>query len=178
MQETWKPVLGYEGHYEVSDLGRVRSTDTRINLASGRTRVRKGRVLAEQWTNRRYASISLARDGETNGARVHRLAAVAFVENPNSADEVNHIDGDRRNNAASNLEWVTRAQNNDHAISSGLKIAVKGVAHGMARLSEETVLAIRAKHSQGTSMYRLAKNYGVSIQTISAIVNRRSWSHI
>lgn len=97
--EEWKPVVGYEGLYEVSSLGRVRS--------------RQG--LLRQSLANRYPSVHLSRDGKQATHRVHRLVASAFIPNPDGRETVNHIDGDRTNNAALNLEWVTTSENVRHA---------------------------------------------------------------
>lgn len=100
----WKEVKDFEGFYEVSDKGEIR----RI-LSGSRTRPIKPR-------GDKYPSVSLSRPGFKKSVTVHRTVAEAFLEKPEGATEVNHIDGDTRNNVVSNLEWVTQKQNLYHAM--------------------------------------------------------------
>lgn len=101
--ENWRPVVGYEGLYEVSDLGNVRS------LKSGRWR-NEQRILIP-WKVCGYLRVQLTKDRIRKHIFVHRLVAEAFVPNPNNLETVNHRDEDKTNNSASNLEWMTRADN-------------------------------------------------------------------
>lgn len=96
--EHWKPIAGYEELYEVSDLGRVRS-------------LKVGRCLKPQLAGLGYKKVELYRTGKKKSVFVHRLVAKAFVPNPSKFLEVNHIDEDKSNNAASNLEWCSRKYN-------------------------------------------------------------------
>ena len=110
MQEIWKDIKGYEGFYQISNLGRVKSLHYK-NVYSN-----KEKVLRERDNQDGYVSVVLK--GKKH--YIHRLVAGAFVENPNQFKEVNHIDGNKRNNNAINLEWCTRSQNIIHAIEIGL----------------------------------------------------------
>lgn len=110
--ETWVAITGYEGRYEVSNLGRVRRTDRiRKTPCRGKDATIRGRILSQRAQKNGYLCVDLFKDGKAKTFRVHRLVAFAFVENPNGYDEVNHIDEDKTNNAASNLEWCTRSYN-------------------------------------------------------------------
>lgn len=107
--ENWRPVDGYEGCYEVSTFGNVRS-------------VRKsGKILVLNVTPKGYLRIALAREGVQKNFMVHRLVASAFIANDNEKPEVNHKDGDKKNNRVDNLEWVTTSENLIHAYETGLK---------------------------------------------------------
>lgn len=106
--EEWKVVEGTEGLLEVSSEGRVRSN------------MRDGRVLKQQLDNKGYHRISVTIKRRNMHFKVHRLVATAFIPNPLSLPQVNHIDGDKSNNKAANLEWVTNIQNAHHAMESGL----------------------------------------------------------
>lgn len=103
--EEWKSVVGYEGYYEVSSLGNVRSI----------TRVKKGKVLKPLKRQHGYLGIQLhGKGGNKRGFKtfsVHRLVAEAFIPNPNNYPEINHIDENKSNNRVENLEWVTHKQN-------------------------------------------------------------------
>lgn len=114
-QVIWKPVVGFEGIYEVSNDGRVRSLDIYVNCRGGKTRLRKGRMKPTYKNNRGYVILNLYRDSKATYSLVHRLVAEAFVPNPYNKPQVNHIDGDKTNNSADNLEWVTDNENKAHS---------------------------------------------------------------
>lgn len=110
--EKWKPVKGYEGFYEVSDEGRVRSLDryTRNSRNGNFTRFVKGRV-KKQSNRGGYLCVTLNRDGKYKTVLVHRLVALAFLDNPSHLPQVNHKDENKRNNRVDNLEWCTAEYN-------------------------------------------------------------------
>ena len=113
--ETWKPVLGFEGHYEVSDQGRVRSLDRTVSHWRGGTRLRRGRCLKPGVAGGvgGYLHVVLMSDGKTRCNRtVHRLVLEAFVGLRPEGMQACHNDGDPHNNALSNLRWDTPASNN------------------------------------------------------------------
>ena len=100
MTENWKAVAGYEGLYEVSDMGRVKS------LWNG-----KEKILKPQKNTRGYLHVDLYKDGKKKTLNVHRLVAEAFISNPNNLDTVNHRDEVKTNNTVDNLEWMSREDN-------------------------------------------------------------------
>lgn len=109
--EVWKDVLDYEGHYQVSSLGRVKSVE-RIVLVKSGTRLIHERILkSEVCKSTGYAYVNLHKDGKLKHCTVHRLVALAFVDNPNNLPMVNHKDENRLNNSADNLEWITNEDN-------------------------------------------------------------------
>ena len=114
--EIWKDVKGYEGLYQVSDKGRVKSEDRWVNN-KGTLEFRKGRILKEN-DNRGYKLVCLSNGGKTFKAKVHRLVAEAFVPNPDNKPEVDHISGDKGDNRACNLRWCSKAENmkNPHTV--------------------------------------------------------------
>jgi NUMOD4 motif/HNH endonuclease len=124
MSENWKPILGLESRYEVSDLGRVKSLSfmQRYLLRNGREAFRRTRerIVAQQTINSGYTIVHLHFDGNRYAKLVHRLVAVNFVDGFDIGREVNHKDGNKANNAASNLEWTTRSGNLRHAVTAGL----------------------------------------------------------
>ena len=118
MMEIWKDIPGYEGLYQVSNMGQVRSLDVWIksnNPKSSDTMFRKGRVLRQYARTGGYLNVCLSKDGKVKPMRVHRLVAQAFIPNPNNYPEVNHIDHSRTNNCVDNLEWCTRQYNFDYS---------------------------------------------------------------
>ena len=104
----WRPVIGYEGVYEVSENGDVRN-------------VKKEKVLKPQKHRGGYRQIILWRQNKFKALYMHRLVAMSFIENPLCKKQVNHIDGDKSNNRINNLEWVTASENEKHAYNIGLK---------------------------------------------------------
>lgn len=141
--EIFKPVEGYEGLYEVSNYGRVKSLQRWVS------RIRDGkeykqfvkeciRVCSKQNTG--YLTIRLAKDGIVKTFRVHRLVAKSFLDNPHGKQTVNHIDGNKHNNHIDNLEWCTMSEQQKHAIEIGLfglindpvngRFTAKGVKNG------------------------------------------------
>src|SRR5699024_4525129 len=117
--EIWKAVVreGFEGCYEVSNLGRVRSVDRVVKSARGDIRY-KGRLLTPSPNNDGYLTINLCYAGKKNNVKVHRLVAEAFLQNRKQLPEVNHIDEIKTNNEVSNLEWCTRIENMNHGTAT------------------------------------------------------------
>lgn len=113
--EIWRDICGYEGFYQVSNQGHIRSVD---RVCNG---VRVKGIAKNPSTNRDgYLFVNLRRNGKQRMLLVHRLVAQAFVDNKQRKPEINHIDGDKSNNNAKNLEWVTSMENIDHALNNGL----------------------------------------------------------
>lgn len=117
--EIWKPVVGYEGIYEVSNMGRVKSLDRLVKRNNHFDR-KKGRILSPS-INSLYPMVRLSKNGEHKSTFLHRIIAIAFIPNPNNKPQVNHIDGNKHNYSISNLEWCTQSENNAHAFATGLK---------------------------------------------------------
>lgn len=117
--ELWKPIKGYEGLYQVSSKGRIRSLKrTKKNKWGGIIQV-KERVLANGISGQGYINVLLYNNGNRRTYKAHRLVAEAFISNPDNKPHVNHIDGNKENNSIENLEWCTIKENNIHAYSSG-----------------------------------------------------------
>lgn len=137
MKEIWKDISGYEGEYQVSNLGNVRSLNYR----------RSGELkLLKQATTNGYKQITLSKNGKCKSYNVHRLVAIAFIPNPNNYKEVNHKDEDKSNNNVNNLEWCTREYNNNYGTKNErtkkkLSESRKGKHH-----SEETKKKISESH--------------------------------
>lgn len=117
MEEHWRPVVGYEGLYEVSNIGRVRSIDKVVvseNQYGRYEKTVKGRIMKTGKNKYGYLQVGLCKYGKVKTFLVHRLVAEAFIPNPNNLPEVNHKDERPWNNAVSNLEWCDRVYNNNY----------------------------------------------------------------
>jgi NUMOD4 motif/HNH endonuclease len=148
-QESWRPVVGYEGLYEVSDHGQVR----RVAPARAAT---VGYILKPNTDHNGYPRVRLApAPGQHRLIRVHRLVALAFIGPPPQAHLVNHKDGNKANNHVSNLEWTTYSGNARHALALGLTNPVKGERHGQRAKTH----CPRGHAYDEANTYRDAKQY-------------------
>lgn len=165
-QESWRDIEGYEGMYQVSDKGNVRSLDRTVVSKLGIARRVSGRLLKTA-NVRGYECICLAKDGERPMFKVHRLVAKAFVPGCSDGMQVNHKDGDKTNNSAENLEWVTPLDNQLHAIRTGLKTGM-----------EKAKPILRSDGVMFGSLKEAAQGSGCRIQDVCNVVKgRRKTSH-
>lgn len=169
-QEEWRPIADCDGFYEVSSLGRIRST---MPIKGNRG----PRLLSLQLT-KGYPCVKLRIPGTQTSRwhRVHRLVVEAFIGPIPEGYEVNHIDAQRTNNVPTNLELVTRTENMAHCRSLG-RLAI-GVRSGKARISEADVRAIRASRADGVPLDEIAQRFGISKQHVSGIAKGRFWKHL
>jgi hypothetical protein len=117
--ETWRDVVGYEGYYQVSNTGKVKSISR--NIWNGKGYIKSSGKLLKQGTNQKgYPIVYLSKNSKSKTITVHRLVAKAFIENPSDKPQVNHIDGNKKNNNVSNLEWCSNQENQLHAVINKL----------------------------------------------------------
>ena len=162
VNRLWSDVKDYEGVYEISNDGLVR----RIGKAKS---ARVGRILNPSYDARGYKVVSLWRENKGKTFKIHRLVAVAFVPGDHSLT-VNHIDGDKLNNAPTNLEWVTLAENTLHQHRTGL--ASKETCYKPSLIPLEDRAKIRDRVAAGELQKVIAAEYGCSKPLISWICNR------
>lgn len=172
MSEIWKDILGYEGHYQVSNLSRIKSLP--------RKWVDKERIVNGSLMRDGYIRVLLKIMGKGKLAALHRLVAIAFIPNPLNLPQVNHIDAVKTNNKLSNLEWCTQSYNITHAVKLGLlnHPRVNGERHGHAKLRATEVLQIHSLLKSGKSNVGIAELFNVSANTIWAIKDNRNWKHL
>jgi len=123
--EEWRSITGFEGYYEVSNFGDVRSVD-RVIPRDGPTgsMARKGQMITPHITPKGYLRCQLGMNGQKANKLIHRIVADAFITNPDDKPEINHRNGNKRDNRVDNLEWVTQSENQSHAYGMGLKHAI------------------------------------------------------
>lgn len=179
MDEIWRDIPGYEGAYQVSNLGRVRSLDRLVKRKDGHGNTSvdwqyKGRILSTRPKTCGHLVVGL---GANNTKLVHRLVLLAFVGPPQEGEECLHGDGNPANNRLENLRWGTRRENKrderDHNIA-------KNRVLGSSRLSKSTVAAIREDLAKTPALTfrELADKYGVHFNTIGNIKRGVTHAHI
>ncbi|WP_183023893.1 NUMOD4 motif-containing HNH endonuclease [Variovorax sp. UMC13] len=175
MEEIWKPVLGFETHYEVSNLGAVRSVGRSLRIRGGGIAFRRGRVL-RPFRMGDYLGVSLSADNQVTRAYVHRLVAEAFCDPRDGCLEVSHENHDRQDNRAANLEWSTHQENEDHKHRSGRR--VRGSDIGTSKLTAEDILEVQLMLIGGAPQSALAVMFDVGQSTISKIKRGEIWGHL
>lgn len=176
MEEIWKDIEGYEGMYQVSNLGRVRSLGRIVKLRDSFRRL-STKVLSPRLKHNGYNQVVLQKDGQRVDVSIHRLVGIAFIPNPENKHQINHKNGIKTDNRVENLEWCTGSENIVHADKTGLRIMPKGQCNSMAKLSESDVVEIRSYDSLISDLF-ISKKFQVSRQTINSIRNKKTWTHI
>lgn len=165
----WKPIVGFVGIYSVSDGGDVRRDHCGQGTAGG--------LLKPHRERKGYLSVILRDRGRVHRCRIAALVLGAFIGERPKGMQINHRDGDKANNALTNLEYVTPQQNVAHAKGLGLYRGGGryGEQNGSARLTNRKAEAIRRRASLGWSQRRLGQMYGVSHVAIGKIVRNETW---
>jgi hypothetical protein len=183
--EEWRPVVGWEGFYEVSNLGQVRSLDRWVRSKSNSLRFRKGIILRQKDPGRHkkrkqlpYLLIHLRALPRSEHRSVHSLVIKAFVGPRPPGMVCNHMDGNPQNNHATNLEWVTPSENLQHAVRLGKQMGRRGEKHHATSLTETDIYHIRLLLRAGSMQQDLALMFGVSDGTISNIAHKKTWGHL
>lgn len=174
----WHDIPGYEGIYQITMSGDIRSLDRVILCKNGRFKPIKGRVIPPKRKANGYLFIQLYNEGASKNFYIHRLVATTFITNPSKMSDVNHKDGNKENNKVENLEWVSHSYNLKHAYDTGLK--ARGEDHVQAKLSNADVQFIRENYKPFDPIFGakpLAVRFNVGKPTISTIargVKRRA----
>lgn len=171
--EEWRQIAGYEGLYEVSNLGRVRSLGRSIANSDKSTRFIAGQIIKPYVRQTGYHTVRLARGRKKTSYYVHRLVAVAFHGMGATGEEVLHRDGDKGRNLETNLCWGTRLDN--MADRSRLGESARGETHGMAKLKEAQVRTIIL---DGRPQKVIAVDFGISRSLVTMIKQGKVWSHL
>lgn len=159
--EQWKIVKGFE-NYLVSSLGNVKTINGKLK-----------KVVYDSKND--YGYVELWKNNKGKKFRIHRLVAETFIPNTLGKEQVNHIDGNKKNNCISNLEWVTPKENIRHAIENDLSSIKYGSKNLSSKLKEEDVRYIRENARVTKSVKELSEMYNVSTTNIYNIINYKKW---
>lgn len=178
--KTWKDIEGFEGYYQISNCGNVRSLDRFDGI-----RNLKGKCLKQSLKQNGYLQVGLRKNGKRKWFSIHRLVAIHFIDNPEKKPQVNHIDCNKQNNNVNNLEWVTAKTNYKHAEHNGLMNPAKGENHPHYGLygerSKSAKKVVRYNKETGESkLYNakiLAKDDGFDVTSISKCCNGWQKTH-
>lgn len=174
--ERWRPVVEWEGFYEVSNVGRVRSVARMVRNRFS-TRLIEGRIKAPGHHPYGYESHALTAEGRTRKTLLaHRMVLEAFVQ-PRPDDQVaRHLNGDCTDNRVENLSWGTQKENIQDAVRHGRM--KRGSESHLAKLTEAKVTQMRREYPAVRSYRRLAEKYGICVQSCHNAVTGKTWAHV
>ncbi|MEY3419854.1 MAG: hypothetical protein RIR48_134 [Bacteroidota bacterium] len=176
--EVWKDVIGYEGYYQVSNLGRIKSLERkRIGLKDQKIRIYKELILKQKLNIHGYFEVCLYLKNSSKYHKSHRIICQAFLPNPENKPQVNHKNGVKTDNRLENLEWATSSENTKHSFDNGFQKPSLGEKNGHSILNEKDVLMIRSGQLKMTQR-QMASFFNVKPSTINCIIKRRNWKHI
>lgn len=169
--EIWKDIPGYEGYYQVSNRGRVRSLDRKIYRSDGKKHFRRGHLKSLSAKNNGYIQVGLRKDGHHKTGLVHQLVALAFLGPQPDGMEVNHKDGDKSNNVLDNLEYVSHKENVTHFI-----VVLK---KGSRKLNSRKVYKIRELYwVDDVKVPDITYLFGVHSTTVRFAALGKTWKHV
>jgi hypothetical protein len=174
--EIWKSIESYEGIYEISNLGRVKSLERYRKGKKNKDTIVKEKIL-KNGIRAGYLCVELNKSGDAKKFNIHRLLAIHFIPNPNNLPIVEHLNDIKLDIRLENLIWSTYKSNNNRAISNGNNKGCIGELQGRSVLTEKDIFIIR-KIGKSKTQKEIAETYNVSRSNISAILRRKSWSHI
>lgn len=167
--EIFKPVSEYEGLYEISNLGRIKSLP---RLGSPRITIMK---LSND--DKGYPQTALTKNKKSKTFKVHRLVATAFLND--GGESINHKNGIKTDNRVENLEWCSRSYNVQHAYDNGLKFVLPGMQHPMSKLMDDDVIEMRRLYKEKKhTLCELANKFNTAKSNVVHIVKERHWKHL
>jgi len=168
MEEVWKDILEYDGHYQISNLGRVKSFKRNRET-----------ILKLQTNTYGYNHISLMNNKKSSVNTIHTLVLQTFKPDEYfDGAQANHKNGIKSDNRLENLEWCTAKENSNHAVRTGLRNNI-GENHYKSKLNNNSIRIIRMSYkNKYLNKYELAEIFNVSAQSISDIINNKSWKHV
>lgn len=176
-REIWKPIVGYEGLYEISNYGNIRSMPRVIMRKDGKPyAVKTIKVLKPCYDKDGYLRIELNNNGVAKKYYVHRLVANSFIPNNSNKSQVNHKNAVKDDNSIENLEWVTNQENRDHAVKNKLQPLQHGIKNPNVKLTVEKVLKIKRLKREGIKPSVISKITNVPVSNVNNIINNYTWS--
>ncbi len=183
MKEEWRAVIGFEGYYEVSSLGRIKTVARTYTRKNGKILPIRSRIRKQVISSPGYPCVTLRREMKSWLKRVHRLVAMAFIPNPERKPQVNHKDRTRTNNRLDNLEWATNGENVRHGYTfpDRKRTRLRGEKSPMAKLTEQAVMFLRSvyiprdRHFGATAM---AREMNLDKTTVSKAISGENWNWI
>lgn len=174
--EEWKDIPDYEGHYQVSSEGHVRSLDRMVSAGPAGQRLVPGQYLATKTIKGGYLTVSLSRQQKSRQFGVHTLVMLAFRGPRPAGTEVCHNNGIPNDNRLDNLRYDTRKNNHQDKRAHGTM--ARGSKINTSKLTEEQVVAMRFERVAGATVEALATSYGVSSVAVSKICIGDHWAHV
>lgn len=174
----WKKVDGFNGTYYVSKCGLFKSVNHSCKCKNGKTRIQYGRILKQDVSKKGYLQVSLNFGKQKLHTGIHRMVALAFIPNPENKPQVNHIDGNKLNNHADNLEWCTNKENQIHAVKNNLHNPNYGEKHHMAKLTNSEAEEIRNRFNKGVTLKTVSLEYGISMAALSKIKQNKTYINL
>lgn len=178
MREQWRSVVGYEGLYEVSDMGNVRGIARKVERVGRWGNVEQvsvpERMLSKKLNSNGYLRVSLSKDNVVKQAFVHRLVALAFLDKPDGRDYIDHLNGNRRDNRVENLRWVTQGENIRFAYAAGSRVYYPMPAEARAKASRASSRpVVRSDGKWYPSTAAAARDLGVTTGHIGHALHGR-----
>lgn len=166
MKEIWKPIPKFEGYYEISNIGNVRSLDRVLEYKNGRIQAWKGVPMKAALNEKGYFKVGLRKNGKLLSCFNHTLVAGVFICPRPRGKVINHIDGNKVNNHYTNLEYLTSEENYSHAVRTGLN---------KIKLNPDIVREIRTSKATKVSLMR---KFNVSNRTLYLVIRREIWKDV
>ncbi len=180
MKEIWKDIKGYEGKYQVSNFGRVKSLYQEY-MGGWRKQqliVRPETILKSPCNSDGYPLVGLSKNNKRKSFKVHRLVAQEFIPNLYNLPEINHKNGNKNDNSINNLEWCTPQENVIHGINILGNRRAYGIRQHLAKLNDDLVKKIKMEFNEGKTPYELSPIYNVNARTLYRIKNNETWKHV
>lgn len=175
MKEIWKDIEGFEGIYQISNLGQVKSLEKIDRCPNGGLFTRP-EIIMKQSDSDGYKRVQLYKDGKSKQKLIHRLVCEHFVENPENKSEVHHIDFDKSNNYYLNLRWSTSKENVNYTVEAGRKHNLSNNHHN-AKITLNEAIKIKEMIKDGIRVVDIHKQLSISINIIQNIKSKNSWKN-
>jgi len=172
-KEIFKDIPGYEGLYQVSNIGNVKALQVKKLRGRG-YQLRPEILLKHKIKDHGYLEVVLCKDNSRYGVCIQRLVAITFIPNPENKPTVNHKNGIKNDNTVNNLEWATFKEQINHADNTGLR-NIKGENHKLSKFSNSDIKFIRESN---LTAVELAKRFNVNRSCIFKIKSRLTWRHV